>query len=135
MQAELTAKLPKHLPYHVGHLGVLASIAAFDDGGAWLDALVAHLDRNRRRLGELLASELPEVGFVPPQAGYLAWLDCRALGLGDDPSAVFLERGRVALARARRSASRAAATRGSTCGTSRQLLAEAVRRRSARAAG
>ncbi|MGA0945229.1 MAG: pyridoxal phosphate-dependent aminotransferase, partial [Candidatus Nanopelagicales bacterium] len=26
-----------------------------------------------------------------------AWLDCRGLGLGDDPSAVFLERGRVAL--------------------------------------
>ena len=34
---------------------------------------------------------------MPPQAGYLAWLDCRALELGDDPAAVFLERGRVAL--------------------------------------
>jgi len=34
---------------------------------------------------------------VPLEAGYLAWLDCRSLALGDDPSAVFLERGRVAL--------------------------------------
>jgi cysteine-S-conjugate beta-lyase len=32
-----------------------------------------------------------------PQGTYLAWLDCRALGLGDDPAAAFLERGRVAL--------------------------------------
>ena len=32
-----------------------------------------------------------------PEATYLAWLDCRALRLGDDPATVFLERGRVAL--------------------------------------
>ena len=35
--------------------------------------------------------------YVPPEGGYLAWLDCRELGLGDDPAAAFLERGRVAL--------------------------------------
>ena len=32
-----------------------------------------------------------------PEATYLAWLDCRELGLGDDPARVFRERGRVAL--------------------------------------
>ena len=32
-----------------------------------------------------------------PEATYLAWLDCRDLGLGDDPAATFLRRGRVAL--------------------------------------
>jgi cystathionine beta-lyase len=37
------------------------------------------------------------VEYSIPDATYLAWLDCRGLGLGDDPSAVFLERGRVAL--------------------------------------
>jgi len=31
------------------------------------------------------------------QSTYLAWLDCTALGLGEDPSVAFLERGRVAL--------------------------------------
>ena len=35
--------------------------------------------------------------YHPPAATYLAWLDCRDLGLGDDPAEVFLERGRVAL--------------------------------------
>ena len=32
-----------------------------------------------------------------PQATYLAWLDCRDLGLGGDPARAFRERGRVAL--------------------------------------
>ena len=59
----------------------------------------AHLDRNRRLLAALLATHLPAVGYVPPQASYLAWLDCTALGLGDDPAAYFLVHGRVALSR------------------------------------
>jgi cystathionine beta-lyase len=75
---------------------VLASIAAFRDAG-WLDELIRRLDANRSRLAELLAAELPAVRCTLPEAGYLAWLDCRALGLGDDPSSAFLERGRVAL--------------------------------------
>jgi cystathionine beta-lyase len=54
------------------------------------------LDANRSRLATLLASALPGVGYRPPAATYLAWLDCRSLGLGDDPAAVLLERGRVA---------------------------------------
>ena len=76
---------------------MIASQAAFEHGDAWLDELLAALDANRRRLGELLAEHLPDVGYDPPEASFLAWLDCRALGLGDDPAAAFLERGRVAL--------------------------------------
>jgi cysteine-S-conjugate beta-lyase len=95
--ADELGRVPGHVSYHAGHFGVLAAIAAFTDDGAWLDALVAHLDVQRDRLAALLAAELPEVVLVRPQAGYLAWLDCRALGLGDDPSDAFLERGRVAL--------------------------------------
>jgi cystathionine beta-lyase len=94
--AEL-ARIPAHVSYHAGHFGVIAAIAAFRDGAPWLDGLVAHLDVQRRRLAELLAAELPSVRMVSPEAGYLVWLDCRELGLGDDPSEAFLERGRVAL--------------------------------------
>ena len=35
--------------------------------------------------------------YRPPEASFLAWLDCRELGLGDDPAEAFLNRGRVAL--------------------------------------
>ena len=79
------------------HFGAIAQTAAYREGGPWLDALMVGLDSNRKLLGDLLAAHLPAVGYLMPEATYLAWLDCSALGLGDDPAAVFLERGRVAL--------------------------------------
>ena len=90
-------KLPKELPERVGLHGMLANIVAFQEGAPYLDALLEQLDRNRTLMAELIGVYLPAVRYLPPEAGYLAWLDCRALGLGDDPSAAFLERGRVAL--------------------------------------
>jgi cysteine-S-conjugate beta-lyase len=51
------------------------------------------LDDNRRTLCALLEHHLPGVKYHQPQATYLAWLDCRGLGLGDDPAATFRERG------------------------------------------
>ena len=63
-------------------------------------------------LGDLLAERLPEVVYDAPEASFLAWLDCRALGLGDDPAATFLEHGRVASAAGWTSARRAPASRG-----------------------
>ncbi|MET7866448.1 MalY/PatB family protein [Micromonospora taraxaci] len=91
------ARVPFEASVSTSHLGVIAHTAAFRDGGEWLDAVLTGLDDNRRLLAALLAEHLPVVGYQPGQATYLAWLDCRALGLGDDPASVFLDRGRVAL--------------------------------------
>lgn len=77
-------------------LGIAASTAAYRDGGPWLADLVAHLDGNRRRLGELLADGLPDVVYREPEATFLTWLDCSALGL-EDPARFFLDHARVAL--------------------------------------
>ncbi|RAO00895.1 MalY/PatB family protein [Micromonospora noduli] len=91
------ARVPFGVSVGTSHLGVIAHTAAFRDGGEWLDAVLTGLDDNRRLLTALLAEHLPAVRYQPGQATYLAWLDCRALGLGDDPATVFLDRGRVAL--------------------------------------
>jgi cystathionine beta-lyase len=127
MAAEL-GRVPEHVRYHVGHFGVIGGIAAFAEGGEWLDELVEHLDRQRNRLADLLAAELPDVRVVRPEAGYLAWLDCRALGLGDDPSEVFLERGRVALSSGPSFGAEGKGFARLNIGTSGALLAEAVTR-------
>ena len=95
--ARVLATMPKEVRYRVGHLGALAATSAFRDGGPWLDALRLHLDGNRRFLGELLAEALPAIVYHEPEATYLAWLDCRGLGLGDNPERAFLRDGRVAL--------------------------------------
>jgi cysteine-S-conjugate beta-lyase len=128
MHERLEERLPRHVGFHAGHLGVLATIAAFDNGREWLDALVAHLDRTRALLAELLAEHLPAVGYVPPQAGYLAWLDCRELGLGDDPAEAFLERGRVALSPGPAFGEPGRGFARLNFGTSSALVEEAVRR-------
>ena len=62
-------------------LGVIANAAAFALGRPWLDDVIGYLDGNRRLLADLLAEHLPDVRYTPPEGTYLAWLDCRALGL------------------------------------------------------
>jgi cystathionine beta-lyase len=76
-------------------LGVAANIAAFAHGQDWLAEVVGYLDGNRVLLADLLAEHLPAVGYRPPEGTYLAWLDCRPLGLGDRPGEFFLDRAQV----------------------------------------
>jgi cystathionine beta-lyase len=113
------------------HLGVLASVAAFTQGRPWLDAALRQLDENRSLLAGLLREHLPAVGYAPPQASFLAWLDCRALGLGDDPAAVFLDRGRIAVGRGPDFGAGGRGFVRLNIGTSPALIAEAVRRMAA----
>jgi len=89
--------VPDDVSFGAGLAGVIAGEAALRDGVPWLDELRAGLDGNRRLLADLLDEHLPQVAYQPPAATYLAWLDCRALDLGDDPAETFLEHGRVAV--------------------------------------
>ena len=77
-------------------LGIEATIAAFAEGGPWIDRVTDYLDGNRRLLASLLEEHLPEVVYTMPEATYLTWLDCRALDLKPDPYTFFLEQARVA---------------------------------------
>jgi cystathionine beta-lyase len=92
LRDELDA-LPTHYVGTPNLLAVEATDAAWRDGDAWLAAVRDQLDANRHLLGELLCERLPGIRYQMPQATYLAWLDCRDLGLGDDPAAAFRERG------------------------------------------
>jgi cystathionine beta-lyase len=82
----------------VGTLGIAATLACWTpEGDAWLEACRTHLAANRDHLGRRLAAELPGVQWRPPDATYLAWLDFRATGLGDNPAKWLLKQGGVAL--------------------------------------
>jgi cysteine-S-conjugate beta-lyase len=119
---------PTETTWRVGHLGLEASIAAFREGRPWLDSLCAHLARNRLLLEGLLDRHLPRAHYITPDAGYLAWIDCSALGVGDDPAAFFLERGRVALSNGRDFGKEGAAFVRLNMGTSSTILTQIVRR-------
>ena len=127
LRAQLTRRADEVL-YRTGHFGVLASIAAFRDGETWLDALREYLDNNRRRLEDGLQQAISEIRYRPGEATYLAWLDCRELGFGDDPAARFLERGRVALERGTKFGAAGAGFVRLNLGTSSAILDEIVER-------
>jgi cystathionine beta-lyase len=90
---DVLTSLPGHYLGAPNLMAVTAAVAAWTEGGPWLDAVVEVLDENRTALTRLLETHLPGVVYEPPRATYLAWLDCRALGLGDDPADVFRTRG------------------------------------------
>jgi len=74
-----------------------ASRIAWESCDDWLAAAVEYLQGNRDMMSEFLAERMPLVRYVPPQATYLAWLDCTQLGLGAEPLDFFLERAKVGL--------------------------------------
>ena len=119
--------LPREGSY-AGHLGLIAHTAAFDHARPWLDAAVAGIDANRRAFTDLLRERLPAARYIPPESTYLAWIDCRELGLGDDPAAAFLERGRVALSSGTAFGAGGAGHVRLNLATSPAILAEAVTR-------
>jgi cystathionine beta-lyase len=94
--AHVATAVPERERLRASVPGVAASTAAWTDDGGWLDAVRRYLDRTRNELAAW-AHDHPRIRTRPGQAGYLAWLDLRDTGLGDDPAAVLLERGRVAL--------------------------------------
>jgi bifunctional pyridoxal-dependent enzyme with beta-cystathionase and maltose regulon repressor activities len=89
----------RHPPEYFGSLNVLgveATVAAWRSGEEWLERQRRHLTAMRDHLA-VRVSELAGVVCRPPEATYLAWLDCRGAGLGADPAVHFREQARVEL--------------------------------------
>jgi cysteine-S-conjugate beta-lyase len=78
--------------------GFAAALAAYRDGGPWLEALMRYLEGNRDFTVGYVRQHFPGVTVYPPEGTYLAWLDFRAAGIpGDDPFTFFLDKARLAL--------------------------------------
>jgi len=122
------AELPRHLLGAVGSPGAEATVAAWTQAGPWLGDVLALLARQRKHLAERLSAELPAVRMQAPEATYLAWLDFREAGLGDDPAAPILERGRTALSSGRDFGTAGAGFARLNFATSRAILDQIVDR-------
>lgn len=135
-------RLPEEVHHGASLLGVIAHTAAYRHGDQWLDALLAGLDANRALLGRLVAEHLPGIGYARPEGTYLAWLDCRSLGLAPEedptdlavvtdlagPARMFLEDARVALSAGHIFGTGGAGHVRLNFATSRSILTEAVTR-------
>lgn len=134
-------RMPEEVGHGASHLGVIAHAEAFRSGADWLDATLSGLDANRKLLGELVAEQLPSVKYQWPQGTYLAWLDCRALGIDEEesdglavvadlsgPARWFLEHARVALSSGHVFGTGGAGHVRLNFATSRAILTEALSR-------
>lgn len=63
---------------------MVATEAAYEHGGDWLDQALEYLQGNVEHAEEFLRRELPGVRMHRPQASFAVWLDFRGLGLGQD---------------------------------------------------
>lgn len=85
---ELRAKVNRAVNIHeiceVNSLGVEALIAAYEQGEDWLDELRSYLLGNYQTTVEFITEHLPQIKVTRQEATYLAWLDCRELGMACD---------------------------------------------------
>jgi len=89
--------MPPAVTWRASLFGAVASTAAYAESVDWLDGLLITLDQNRKLVEKLIASKAPAIKYRIPDFGYLAWLDLSALGLGEDPAAAILEKGKLAV--------------------------------------
>ncbi|KAA1430244.1 MalY/PatB family protein [Mycolicibacter arupensis] len=78
-------------------VGISANLAAYRNGGPWLDALLPYLRANRDHLSQALPTAVPGLRVTSPEATYLAWVDFRELALPAEPAEILLTDARVAL--------------------------------------
>lgn len=120
------ARVLKGLGGHPNVLAMAAWRAALERAQGWLEEVRSYLRGNRDYLTAFLRSRLPQVGYLPPEGTYLAWLDFRAL-LGEGAHAAMLERARLGLSDGRAFGGYAGWLRLNFA-TGRPLLKEALER-------
>jgi cystathionine beta-lyase len=70
----------------VNVLGMVAAEAAYAHGEPWLEDLLVYLRQSHAHFAEAVNGMTPKIKVLPADSLYLAWMDCR--GLGMDPDAL-----------------------------------------------
>jgi len=98
LRAQYNTELENAALLHGNIFGNVGLEAAYAHGDAWLDQLLVYLQGNFDFLSAFLLENIPHIKLIAPEGTYLAWLDCRALGLSDTAlHDLFLKRAKIAL--------------------------------------
>ena len=89
----------EHSELNLGHAFAFIGVAAaYSHGTEWLDQMLAYVQGNIDYMEQYLATSLPQVGMIRPQASYLVFLDFRKLGLSQaELNKLIVEKARLAL--------------------------------------
>lgn len=83
--------------FGVSLLSQYGGLAAYRDGGDWLNQMNNYLEKNRDFVYETIARELPTVRQTKIQATFLAWLDFTDTPITENTSQYLIENAKVAL--------------------------------------
>ncbi len=112
-------------------LGITGTITAWTECDDWMRAAQRTITARRDQLTRRLAADAPSVGYVAPEATYLAWLDFTAAAdgaLGDDPAQWLLEHAGVALSNGCKFGTGGAGVARLNFATSEQILDDTIDR-------
>jgi len=110
--------------------GMAATAVAWTECEDWLREVRAYLQANRDFLAGFVRDQMPAVRHLPPEATYLAWLDCRELALEPNPGDWFEQHARVGLSRGHTFGDAFAGFARVNFATSRRILTELLERMS-----
>ena len=80
---------------NINTMAIAATKAVYRNGEQWLDSLLKYLNESRRILRNAFPPEYP-ITLVEHEGTYLAWLDCRKLGMNaNDLNDLFLNKSHV----------------------------------------
>jgi cystathionine beta-lyase len=74
----------------VNILGMVAAEAAYTHGEPWLEDLLTYLRQNHARFAAAVNGLTPKIKVLPADSLYLAWMDCRGLGMDADALNAFM---------------------------------------------
>ena len=112
---------------NMNRLGLFACRAAYEGGGEWLDQLIGYLAGNLALVRDFCKDRVPQIQLVEPEGTYLAWLDCRELGMTDDElMAFFSDEAKVWLDPGTHSGEQGSGFMRFNLGSSRSVIAQAL---------
>ncbi len=81
MRAKIDRAINDNEVCDVNPFGVIATQAAYDEGGEWLEQLLEYIHGNYLYMKEFCSSQLPGFPLTELEGTYLVWMDCSRLGM------------------------------------------------------
>lgn len=98
LREKFVAESDKYAVTMPNSFGALATEAAYNHGGQWLEEVLDYVEGNLHFITKYFKTNLPVLKVLPLEATYLAWIDCRELGLTpEELEKLFLSKAKVAL--------------------------------------
>ncbi|CAL8480796.1 MalY/PatB family protein [Caballeronia sp. S22] len=84
LREELRRQFDRNMYQSVNTLGMVAAEAAYTHGEPWVEALVSYIRQNQAHFRNAVHSLTSKIEVLPTDSLYLAWIDCRGLGMDAD---------------------------------------------------